>query len=241
MDQQPQSQTNGAPTGSEGQALQAATPPPSAKPGVRIPDRIRHLARLTPEHLPRDGDHLLAHIDAAIEHFQPQTTFDFLEVVRIGRHQYEIATLQAYKHMLQRRTRRVALRTAIRPGWRQPEPGTIEARRVSASTPAAEAGVVAMEAANTLVIGEEELSLDLACYANDAAIEAAATAVLTQLNLGPFAIDAEAFKLGLPEQAALTQLITSEESRCAKLIDDYLRRHAKRPPPPIIDAEFEAA
>jgi hypothetical protein len=77
-------------------------------------------------------------------------------------------------------------------------------------------------------------------YDEDASIEEALSKALEKINLGPFAIDAEAFRLGLPDQAALTQLISSEEARHAQIVESYLRRRSKRPPP-VVDAEFEPA
>jgi hypothetical protein len=88
---------------------------------------------------------------------------------------------------------------------------------------------------------DDSIDLSLELHEHDRAIEAAALATLANLGIGAFALDAEAFRLGLADQIALSQLIASEEARCAQLIDAYVRRRANRPAPPVIDAEFAPA
>lgn len=190
--------------------------PPLEQPGGMIPLRIRELARLTPEFLRSDGDSLLMHIEMAADAFSPRTDFDWLDCVRIGRHDYTIHLLQAVIEALRQAKRRVAVREMLKPGWL-----TAEGR-----PPALPDGVsdrnVAREARNMA----GHTSLELQRYDLDPVIEEEVRALLQQANIHPFAIDAEAYRMNLPDQAALSQLIYAEETRRDQVIAQYERRQA---------------
>ena len=189
--------------------------------GAELPRRVTLLARLGPEHLPIDGDVLLEHVRAAAEDLQPDTIAEWLDVVRVGRHNHSIFNMQAYADMLLRLNRRLAIREIVKPG---------SSRKIGEPKrePKTAAQIYAAHDESCVRLDDGNYPLDPQYFGNDEAFEQTARDRLKDVGIKAFGIEAEAFRLSLPNLTVVTQLITTEEARRELLLDAFFKRRQRR-------------
>lgn len=190
--------------------------PPACEIVVTIPAHIISLCRLGPEFLPADGGLLLQHIQLVADELAPVSTQDWFDCVQIGRYRHNVSNYHALAEVLRKLKRRPATRELLKPGW------MVQGRPPALPQGADRAEDMRREMNNRA----GTTNLELQRYDYDPIIEEELKELLDEAGLTHFVIEAEAFRMNLPELMRITELIASEEARCDSRIDRYHARHA---------------